>query len=125
MRLGVLQGLLDSDGGPVRQRGRSCRIQYTTCSDRLRDDVVWLVRSLGGVACSDAHVVDIRLPGQLSGWDIAERARAMRPDLPVIYATGYSGELRIVPGGEFLRKPYSIDGILGVLGNEAQRGARR
>jgi len=49
---------------------------------------------------------DIRLPGQLSGWDIAEQARAMRPDLPVIYATGYSGEMRIVPKGEFLRKPY-------------------
>lgn len=49
---------------------------------------------------------DIRLPGALSGWDIAERARAMRHDLPVIYATGYSGELRIVPGAEFLRKPY-------------------
>ena len=84
VRLGVLQGLLDTDGGPVRQLGRTCRVQYTTCSDRLRDDVVWLVRSLGGVAYSrtrtargrpaggtaarpihhhhDAHVVDIRLP---------------------------------------------------------------
>ena len=84
VRLAVLQGLMDSDGGPVRQRGRSCRIQYTTCSARLRDDVVFLVRSLGGVAYvrtrvaegrkpggtpdrpvhhrSDAHVLDIRLP---------------------------------------------------------------
>lgn len=51
-------------------------------------------------------ITDIRLPGGLNGWDIAEQARAMRHDLPVIYATGYTGELRIVPGGEFLRKPY-------------------
>jgi phosphate starvation-inducible PhoH-like protein len=44
VRLALLQGLLDSDGGPVRQRGRTCRVQYTTCSDRLRDDVVsWCV----------------------------------------------------------------------------------
>ena len=87
VRLGVLQGLLDSDGGPVVQRGRTCRIHYTTCSARLRDDVVFLVRSLGGVAYwrvrpaagrgpgrargrlvhhrSDAFVLDIRLPAGL------------------------------------------------------------
>lgn len=50
---------------------------------------------------------DIRLPGGLTGWDIAERARALRPDLPVIYTTGYSSDgPRLVAGAEFLRKPY-------------------
>jgi phosphate starvation-inducible PhoH-like protein len=34
VRLAVLQGLLDSDGGPVTQRGRTCRIQYGTSSPR-------------------------------------------------------------------------------------------
>ena len=43
----MLQGLLDSDGGPVAQAERTCRIQYTTGPDRLRDDVTFLVRSLG------------------------------------------------------------------------------
>ncbi len=84
VRLAVLQGLLDTDGGPVTQRGRTCRIQYTTISPRLRDDVIFLVRSLGGVAYRrtrpalgrapglangrpvhhrhDAHIIDIRLP---------------------------------------------------------------
>ena len=88
VRIALLQGLLDSDGGPVSQRGRSCRIQYTTCSERLRDDVALLVRSLGGVVYrrtraaagrrpglargravhhrSDAHVLDIRLPAQIA-----------------------------------------------------------
>lgn len=55
---------------------------------------------------------DIRLPGSLCGWDIAERARAMRPDLPVIYATGYSGDLRLVPGSEFMRKPYKPAAVI-------------
>jgi phosphate starvation-inducible protein PhoH and related proteins len=84
VRLAVLQGLLDTDGGPVPQRGRTCRVQYTTTSPRLRDDVIFLVRSLGGIACHrtrpapgrashltrerpvchrhDAYIIDIRLP---------------------------------------------------------------
>lgn len=50
---------------------------------------------------------DIRLPGGMTGWDIAEQARAMRPGLHVIYTTGYSGEdLRLVAGAQFLKKPY-------------------
>jgi len=84
VRLAVLQGLLDTDGGPVIQRGRTCRVQYTTVSPRLRDDVIFLVRSLGGIAYHrtrpalgraahlvkgrpvhrrhDAYIIDIRLP---------------------------------------------------------------
>jgi phosphate starvation-inducible protein PhoH and related proteins len=63
IRLAVLQGLLDADGGSVTEQGRTCRVQYTTCSDRLLDDVVFIVRSLGGVVLRhDAHVVNIRLP---------------------------------------------------------------
>ena len=35
----LLQGLLDTDGGPVTQADRTCRVQYATTSPRLRDDV--------------------------------------------------------------------------------------
>ncbi len=63
VRLAVLQGLLDSDGGPVAQAGRSCRVQYTTCSSRLRDDVVDLVRSLGGVVYVRTRAAEGRPPG--------------------------------------------------------------
>jgi phosphate starvation-inducible PhoH-like protein len=50
VRLAVLQGLLDTDGGQVGRHGRSCRVRFSTPSARLRDDVVFLVRSLGGIA---------------------------------------------------------------------------
>jgi phosphate starvation-inducible PhoH-like protein len=63
VRVALLQGLLDSDGGPVTQRGRSWRIQYTTCSEQLRDDVVYLVRSLGGVAYWRTREAKGRRPG--------------------------------------------------------------
>ena len=87
VRLALLQGLLDSDGVPARQKHGSCGVRFSTPSARLRDDIVFLVRSLGGVAHTrprqddvvflvrslggvahtrprqdDAHVIDIRLP---------------------------------------------------------------
>ncbi|XUL88045.1 PhoH family protein [Streptomyces galilaeus] len=93
IRLAVLQGLLDTDGGPVTQKDRTCRIQYTTTSILLRDDVIALVQSLGGVACSrrrmaegrtkssttrgeyrhDAHIIDIRLPEGIEPFRLARK----------------------------------------------------
>ncbi|QTI67701.1 PhoH family protein [Gordonia polyisoprenivorans] len=97
VRLAVLQGLLDTDGGPVTQTGRSCRVQYVTVSDQLRDDVMFLVRSLGGVVYGrtrvaqgrppgkargrevlyrhDAHVLDIRLPDGLAPFRMTRKAQ--------------------------------------------------
>jgi phosphate starvation-inducible PhoH-like protein len=73
VRVALLQGLLDSDGGPVAQQGRSCRIQYTTCSAQLRDDVVHLVRSLGGVAYWRRRAAEGRAPGSAGGRPVAYR----------------------------------------------------
>jgi phosphate starvation-inducible PhoH-like protein len=96
VRLAVLQGLLDTDGGPVTQAGRACRIQYFTTSPQLRDDVLFLVRSLGGVAYvrtreaaarrpgralgrrvhfrNDASVLDIRLPAGVAPFRLTRKA---------------------------------------------------
>jgi phosphate starvation-inducible PhoH-like protein len=76
VRLAVLQGLLDTDGGPVTQRGRTCRIQYGTSSPRLRDDVVFLVRSLGGVAYWRTRPAAGRAPGRANGRDVHHRSDA-------------------------------------------------
>jgi len=81
VRLAVLQGLLDTDGGPVTQRGRTCRIQYGTSSERLRDDVVFLVRSLGGVAYWRTRVAAGRVPGRARGRDVHHRLDAFVLDV--------------------------------------------
>jgi phosphate starvation-inducible PhoH-like protein len=100
VRLAVLQGLLDTDGGPVTQEGRTCRIQYCTTSPRLRDDVIFLVRSLGGIVYwrtrpaagrklghaegrdvhyrSDAFVLDIRLPEGIEPFRLGRKRQAYR-----------------------------------------------
>jgi phosphate starvation-inducible PhoH-like protein len=119
VRLAVLQGLLDTDGGPVRQAGRTCRVEYTTCSDRLCDDVTYLVRSLGGVVYArtrraegrepggtadrpsyhreDAHILDIRLPAGITPFRMSRKAEAYD-------ATGGGRPMRFVdsiePAGE-------------------------
>jgi phosphate starvation-inducible PhoH-like protein len=119
VRLAVLQGLLDTDGGPVTQRGRTCRIQYGTSSPRLRDDVVFVVRSLGGVAYwrtrpaagrapglargrevrhrQDAYVLDIRLPAGIEPFRLSRKRAAYA-------ATGGGRPMRFIesiePAGE-------------------------
>ncbi|TFV64382.1 phosphate starvation-inducible protein PhoH [Geodermatophilus sp. DF01-2] len=97
VRTAVLQGLLDSDGGPVAQQGRTCRVQYSTTSPHLKDDVTFLVRSLGGVVYSrlresagrppgraagrpveyreDAYILDIRLPEGLEPFRLERKRR--------------------------------------------------
>jgi phosphate starvation-inducible PhoH-like protein len=81
VRIGLLQGLLDSDGGPVTQRGGSCRVQYATCSERLRDDVAYLVRSLGGVAYWRRREADGRRPGSVRGRPVECRSDAYVMDI--------------------------------------------
>lgn len=81
VRLAVLQGLLDSDGGPVTQAGRTCRVQYTTTSRRLRDDVVHLVRSLGGVATWHVREAEGRTPGMANGRPVPYRSDAYVLDI--------------------------------------------
>lgn len=67
---------------------------------------------------------DIRLPGGMTGWDIAEQARGLRPDLPVIYCTGYSSDaLRLVPGAEFMKKPYRPAAVVAAIGKFGIFGA--
>jgi phosphate starvation-inducible PhoH-like protein len=81
VRLGVLQGLLDSDGGPVTQADRTCRIQYSTTSILLRDDVISLVQSLGGVAYTRRRMAEGRKPGLANGREVGHRYDAHIVDI--------------------------------------------
>ena len=81
IRLAVLQGLLDTDGGPVTQADRTCGIQYATTSPQLKDDVIFLVRSLGGVAYCRTRVAAGRTPGRARGRDVGYRSDAYVLDI--------------------------------------------
>ena len=52
---------------------------------------------------------DIVMPGKMDGLALAHRLREIRPDLPVLLATGYSDAAASVRGDfPILRKPYEI-----------------
>jgi CheY-like chemotaxis protein len=52
---------------------------------------------------------DIVMPGKFDGLSLARRLREIRPDLPILLATGYSDAAADVRGDfPILRKPYEI-----------------
>jgi CheY-like chemotaxis protein len=66
-----------------------------------------------GRQVADVLITDVKLPGDIDGWQIAERCRENDPALPVIYATGFSPVApRPVPGSMTLQKPYRPEDIL-------------
>jgi CheY-like chemotaxis protein len=86
---------------------------YTVMTAARSDEALAILR---GPTKVDALLTDIRLPGQIDGWDIAEQARLLRPDLPVVYASAYSYVTpRQVPGSAILDKPYKPEDLLVAL----------
>jgi CheY-like chemotaxis protein len=52
---------------------------------------------------------DVVMPGKIDGLTLARRLREIRPDLPILLATGYSDAAAGVRGDfPILRKPYEI-----------------
>jgi CheY-like chemotaxis protein len=66
---------------------------------------------------------DIQMPGSSNGWELGRRAREIKPDIAVIYATGYGGDqAEPVEGSATVRKPYlfaDIKAALRTVGLEA------
>lgn len=64
-----------------------------------------------------ALMTDINLPGA-DGFALARAARRLRPNLPVVYASGRYREAdpqRALPGAAFLAKPFSLSCAVATL----------
>jgi CheY-like chemotaxis protein len=67
----------------------------------------------------DAVVSDVVMPG-MGGRELVSRMRRLRPDLPVVFLSGYTGdeiseEIRAHPRQTFLQKPFSPDALVAAL----------
>lgn len=65
----------------------------------------------------DLLITDVGLPGGLNGRQVADAARVGRPDLRVLFITGYAENAvlnhgHIEPGMEVLTKPFAIDDLI-------------
>jgi len=56
----------------------------------------------------DLMLTDVGL-GDMSGQDLAGIAREIRPQLPVLFASGYADSLSVPEGMHSIGKPFSID----------------
>jgi FixJ family two-component response regulator len=70
-------------------------------------------------------VLDVSLPG-IDGLELQKRVAAERPDMPIIFITGYGDvptSVQAMKGGavEFLTKPFSDDVLLSAIRNAIER----
>ena len=67
-----------------------------------KDELAWRTRRV-----ADVLVTDVRLPGEVDGWQVAERFREQDPERPVIYASGFSPVTpRPLSGSCIVQKPF-------------------
>lgn len=62
-----------------------------------------------------AVVTDIRLGGDITGWDVARHARQLKPEMPVVYMTGTEGSdwaALGVPNSILITKPFAPTQVL-------------
>ncbi|MDF2642414.1 MAG: response regulator receiver [Pseudomonas sp.] len=58
----------------------------------------------------DLMMTDQGLP-DMKGTELAPKVRALRPDLPVLFASGYSENIDVPDGMHSIGKPFSIDDL--------------
>jgi CheY-like chemotaxis protein len=60
----------------------------------------------------DVLLTDVRMPGCIDGFELAEVAKRSRPKLRVIVTSGYIARGDLPSGTNFLHKPFSASDLL-------------
>jgi signal transduction histidine kinase/ActR/RegA family two-component response regulator len=74
-------------------------------------------------------LVDVRLPGGASGFDLEDALHAEDPSLPVIFTCGYSASSlkhskELIPGENFLPKPFNMTELLDIVGKALAKAVK-
>lgn len=68
----------------------------------------------------DLMMTDVGLP-VMDGRELATQARMVRPELPILFASGYAESIEVPQGMHVIGKPFSIeqlrDKVKGILNN--------
>ena len=71
----------------------------------------------------DLMITDVRMPG-LSGFELATQAKLLRPNLHIVYMSGYYRDLRegrLPTYGVLLQKPVRSDALLNTIHHELRQ----
>ena len=60
----------------------------------------------------DVLLTDVRMPGCIDGFELAEVAKRRRPELRVIVTSGYIARCDVPSGTNFLHKPFSASDLV-------------
>jgi PAS domain S-box-containing protein len=116
LRKGTETVLLVEDEEPVRQLARVIleRYGYSVIDADSGQAALDAWRRAGGAV--DLLLTDLVMPGELSGRTLAERLRAERPELKVIYMSGHGNEILVerlgVAPRSFLAKPFELSDLV-------------
>lgn len=90
------------------------------------DGVPPAIEVLGSGQALDLMLTDLIMPGDKTGVDLARIAVQLRPDLPIILSSGYTGEtLGPAEGAPWplLTKPYSGEDLARMIDQVIQRSS--
>jgi CheY-like chemotaxis protein len=89
---------------------------YGVVTAQSGDDAIALLES--GEHEFAGLVTDVNLGELSNGWRVAQRARELKPDMPIVYTTGYNSgnwTARGVPNSIVVQKPFSVDEIVAAI----------
>lgn len=93
------------------------------------EDAAAALRHMGSEPGVRLVLSDVGLP-DMNGVALAQRLRALRPDVPVVFTSGHSDDtvmerLSTDRTARFLEKPYSVDGLLRCVAEALREGSGR
>ena len=85
------------------------------------------LRALESLSRVDLLITDVGLPGGLNGRQVADAARVKRPDLKVLFITGYAenaalGNGYLDRGMSVVTKPFAMDALARKIGEMMAEG---
>jgi CheY-like chemotaxis protein len=74
---------------------------------------------MGGTKHPSVLVIDVKLAGHLTGWEVAKRMRKKDPSLPIIYISAYSRDWPTdgAPNSIVIPKPFAPAQLVTAISN--------
>jgi CheY-like chemotaxis protein len=117
----------------VVEDDRDVRINTTGMLRELRYNVLDSSMAAGALHLLETHpeidllFTDVGLPGGMNGRQLADVAQRIRPDLKVLFTSGYARDAivhrgRLDPGIQFLAKPFTYAGLASKIAQSLKEG---